>query len=58
MHIRVIYDEFGTVKGYTTLTNKREELLERLKRLNIPVETIQKLIIDGKEYNPKKLSER
>lgn len=57
MHIRIIYyDRLGKKRGYTTLTNKREELMERLDRLGVAVEQIARLTIDGKDYDPKKLA--
>lgn len=55
MHIRVIYDDLGIEKGYTTFLNTREKLIERLNERNISISSIKVLKIDGKGYNPKLL---
>jgi len=53
--IRIIYDDLGTEKGYTTLTNSKDVLMRRLKRLGVSIESIKVLEIDGKRYSPEKL---
>lgn len=55
MHVRVIYDELGIKKGYTTFVNSKEVLKQRLNELGISIESIKVLKIEGEEYSPKKL---
>jgi len=55
MNVRITYNDLGTIKGYTTLTSSRKQLMERLSRLGVSIEQIQTLDIDEKAYDPQKL---
>lgn len=57
MNIRVIYNDLGTIRGYTTLTNSKKELMVRLRRLGVQIEHIEELTIDGERYSPNKLQQ-
>lgn len=57
MKFRIIYDDLGTEKGYSTFITSQADLDEKLRRLNITPQNIKSIKVNDEPVEVKELVE-
>lgn len=58
MIIRVVYESYGIERGYNMYCRDKQDIVERLNRLGVYVDQINKVFIDDKPIPPEELYEK